>query len=129
MAVRMSQTSASSSLPSTPVTQARRSRKRARLQAPSIGERPQKRRSQPEPSSQRARSDIAQDEIQEGPQNTAHELEDDDTLDEVVLTIDMRNRDTIGCSYYVAREEKLYILSDVKYGGLDIIDNCKISSS
>ena len=61
------------------------------------------------------------------PQRAVDEMEEeeDDSLNEVMMAIDMRDRDTIGCSYYAAREEKLYVLSDIKYGGLDIIDTCK----
>ena len=61
----------------------------------------------------------------QAPRLLQDELEEDDSLNEVMMAIDMRNRDTIGCCYYVAREEKLYMLSDVKFGGLDIIDTCK----
>ena len=56
--------------------------------------------------------------------NPQDELEDDDALSEVMMAIDMRNRDTVGCAYYVAREETLYMLNDVKFGSLDIVDMC-----
>ena len=48
--------------------------------------------------------------------------EDNDSLNEVVMALDLRNRDTVGCSYYVAREEKLYLMGDVKFGGVDIVE-------
>ena len=38
------------------------------------------------------------------------------------MALDMRNRETVGCCYYVAGQEKLYIMSDIKYGGIGIID-------
>lgn len=50
------------------------------------------------------------------------EREDDDAANEVVMALDMRDRGTVGCCYYVAREEKLYFMDDVKFGGLDVID-------
>lgn len=53
------------------------------------------------------------------------EREDDDSLNEVVMAVDIQKKGTVGCSYYVAREEKFYILEDVKCGGLDVIDTCK----
>jgi len=53
-----------------------------------------------------------------------HEREDNDSLNEVVMALDLRNRDTVGCSYYVAKEETLYLMGDIKFGGLDIVDTC-----
>jgi DNA mismatch repair protein MSH5 len=53
-------------------------------------------------------------------------LEGDDSLNEVIMAIDMKERGTIGCAYYVAREEKLCMMEDVKLAGLDIVDNLKI---
>ena len=53
------------------------------------------------------------------------EREDNDALNEIVMAVDMRDRGTIGCSYYVAREEKLYFMDDVRFGGLDVIDTGK----
>ena len=53
---------------------------------------------------------------------TIHEREDADSLDEVIMAVDMRNGGDVGCSFYVAKEEKLALLSDVRGGGLQIID-------
>ena len=115
---------------SNPPSQARRPIKRVRLQVPSNDERSRKRRTRSQSSPTKrtqgpSTSEAAQDEAQQERQRTVDELEEDDTLHEVMMAIDMRNRDTIGCCYYVAREEKLYFLSDITYGGLDIIDTCK----
>ncbi len=52
--------------------------------------------------------------------------EDSDDMNEIVMAVDMREKGTIGCSYYVAREEKLYLMQDIKMAGLDIIDTLKI---
>lgn len=51
---------------------------------------------------------------------------DADSLNEVVMAVDIRERGTVGCSYYVAREEKLYFMEDVKLGGPEVVDACKI---
>lgn len=48
--------------------------------------------------------------------------ETDNSLDHVIMAVDMRDKGTVGCSYYVAKEEKLYMMDDVKYGGIDVID-------
>ena len=54
------------------------------------------------------------------------EREEDDSLNEVVMAVDMKERGTVGCCYYVAREEKFYILEDVECGGLEVIDTCML---
>ena len=41
------------------------------------------------------------------------------------MAVDVKVRGTVGCSYYVAREEKLYFMEDVKLGGLEVVDMCK----
>ena len=51
-----------------------------------------------------------------------HDREDNDALNEIVMALDLRNRDTVGCSYYVTREEKIYLMGDVKFGGVEIIE-------
>ncbi|KAF2460904.1 muts domain V-domain-containing protein [Lineolata rhizophorae] len=50
---------------------------------------------------------------------------DTDDLDEVVMAVDMKDRGTVGCSYYVARAEKLYFMEDVKSGSVDVIATLK----
>lgn len=46
----------------------------------------------------------------------------DNSLDQVIMAVDMRDKDTVGCCYYVAKEEKLYMMDDFNYGGIDVID-------
>lgn len=41
------------------------------------------------------------------------------------MAVDMRERGTVGCSYYVAAEEKLHFMEDVKLGGIEVVDNRK----
>lgn len=48
----------------------------------------------------------------------------DDTLSEVIMAIDMTPQKTIGCCYYVAREERLYFMEDIQIGDIDIVDTC-----
>ena len=63
-------------------------------------------------------------------QNAAdiQDREENDSLDEVIMAVDLRDRGTVGCCYYVAREEKLYLMEDVKHGGLEVVDSCIFSS-
>lgn len=54
-----------------------------------------------------------------------HEAEDDDdadALNEVILAVDLRERGTVGCAYYVARDEKLYFMEDARLGGVETIE-------
>jgi len=48
--------------------------------------------------------------------------DDPEHLSEVVMAVNLTERGTVGCAYYVAREEKLYFLEDVKLGGPNIVD-------
>lgn len=52
----------------------------------------------------------------------AAEDEEDEPLAERIMAVDMRDRGSIGCCYYVAAEEALYLLEDIKSGGLETID-------
>jgi DNA mismatch repair protein MSH5 len=56
----------------------------------------------------------------------SRESEDDpEHFNEVIMAVDMRERGTVGCCYYFAREEKLFLMEDLKLGGVDIVDMCK----
>lgn len=41
------------------------------------------------------------------------------------MAVHLSERGTVGCAYYVAREEKLYFMEDVKLGGPDVVDQRK----
>ena len=50
----------------------------------------------------------------------------DDVLDHVIVAIDVRDKDRVGCACYVASEEKLLCMEEI--GGLgsnDIVEKCK----
>jgi len=47
-----------------------------------------------------------------------------DDLSEVVMAVNMTDRGTVGCAYYVTRDEKLYFMEDAKLGGCEILDSC-----
>lgn len=52
---------------------------------------------------------------------------DVDALTEVIMAVNMTERGTVGCAYYVARDEKLYFMEDVVMGGADVVDARKSS--
>jgi DNA mismatch repair protein MSH5 len=56
--------------------------------------------------------------------NQLPEQSEDEEVDQIIMAIDMKEKQTIGCCYYVAQEEKLYLLEDVQSGGLEIIEKC-----
>lgn len=49
-----------------------------------------------------------------------------DAMHEVIMAVNVTDRGTVGCAYYVARNETLYFMEDVKLGGPDIVDSCKV---
>ncbi|CAK45383.1 mutS protein msh5 [Aspergillus niger] len=51
----------------------------------------------------------------------------DDELEQVVVAVDVRDSGTVGCSYYSALEEKLYLLGDLRYSTKEIIDSYTLS--
>ncbi|KAI9699119.1 MAG: MutS protein msh5 [Candelina mexicana] len=75
-----------------------------------------------------ARSSAAHSDNGLGRENDAEidDREDNDALNEVIMALDVKDRGTVGCSYYVARQEKMYFMEDVKFGGLEVIDTLKI---
>ncbi|KAI1273344.1 putative MSH5 protein [Xylaria sp. FL0933] len=49
-----------------------------------------------------------------------------DALNEIIMAVDMRDRgprgSTIGCAYYIALEQALYLLEDVAMAGVDLVE-------
>lgn len=59
-------------------------------------------------------------------ETSIEERENADALHEVIMCVDMRDRGTVGCAYYVARDEKLFLMADVTSGGTEVIETCKL---
>ena len=55
---------------------------------------------------------------------TRHD-EQDDTLNEVIMAVELTPRGTVGCCYYVARDEKIFFMEDIMMGDVDVVDACK----
>lgn len=47
---------------------------------------------------------------------------DFDEDQEVIMAVDVTDRGSIGCAYYVAREEKLCMMEDIQLGGAEMVD-------
>ena len=56
------------------------------------------------------------------PQDAEATEGEDEPISEIVMAVDMRDRGTVGCCYYVAATETLHMTADVKSAGLEIID-------
>lgn len=50
---------------------------------------------------------------------------DDDFDDHVIAAIDTKDYATVGCAYYSAEEEKMYLLGDSCSAGMETIDACR----
>lgn len=48
----------------------------------------------------------------------------EDDLGHVIAAIDIKDYGTVGCAYYSAEEEKLYLFGDTRSGGVETIDAC-----
>ncbi|EFW16551.1 DNA mismatch repair protein Msh5 [Coccidioides posadasii str. Silveira] len=59
-------------------------------------------------------------------ENTLSEGGGDDDLCQIIMAIDMKDRGTVGCSYYVADQKKLYIVEDIASGGMDVVETLKL---
>ncbi|RAH66189.1 MutS family protein MSH5 [Aspergillus aculeatinus CBS 121060] len=53
----------------------------------------------------------------------------DDELDQVIVAIDSRESGTVGCSYYSVREERLYLLGDLRHSDSEVIDSLILQTS
>ena len=52
--------------------------------------------------------------------------EQDDTLNEVIMAVDLTPRGTVGCCYYVARVEKMFFMEDIQMGDVDVVDALRL---
>ncbi|KAI0858379.1 putative MSH5 protein [Xylaria cubensis] len=61
-----------------------------------------------------------------GQDNEVLSEESADAMNEIIMAIEMRDRgprgSTLGCAYYVALEEALYLLEDVAMAGIDLVE-------
>jgi DNA mismatch repair protein MSH5 len=62
--------------------------------------------------------------LQNAQQSAAVDDDTDETLDNVIMAIDMKEHGTVGCAYYVTREERLFCMEDVVHGGTDTVETC-----
>lgn len=98
--------------------------------SPALPQLPRQNRVSLRPNSSHASSayrdqDVVRAPIRE-PDAEIQAREDSDAMNEVIMAVEMRDPGAIGCAYYIAREEKLCLMEDIKMAGLDIIDTLKL---
>lgn len=54
--------------------------------------------------------------------NESNSMIEADALNEVIMAVNMKNNGDLGCAYYVAAEEVLYLLEDVAMAGTDLVE-------
>ena len=54
---------------------------------------------------------------------------ENDWKDQIVMAVDVTNRHEIGCCYYLAKEQKLLLMTEIFDGGLEILDSCRLLTS
>jgi DNA mismatch repair protein MSH5 len=56
-----------------------------------------------------------------------HNADEDETDEhnEIVMAVDVKTPGTVGCCYYAACDEKLFLMEDLKLGGVDAVEACK----
>lgn len=54
------------------------------------------------------------------------EREGTDLINEIMMAIDVKKGGNVGCAYYVAREETLYLMQDIASGDIGIVDTLKL---
>ena len=57
--------------------------------------------------------------------NERNELQEAENLELVVMAVDIRDRGRVGCAYYVAREERLFCMEEVRAGDDSLIQTRK----
>ncbi|KAI1459397.1 muts domain V-domain-containing protein [Annulohypoxylon moriforme] len=66
------------------------------------------------------------DRRQENDEDSRHEdalsSEDADALGEIILAIDMKDNGNLGCAYYIAMDETMFLLEDVAMSGIDLVE-------
>lgn len=50
------------------------------------------------------------------------EPDDSEARDEIIMAIDMRDNGTVGCAYYVAIDEVLFLQEDIPMAGIEFVE-------
>ena len=50
------------------------------------------------------------------------DFDDNDALNEIIMAVDMKDNNTVGCAYYVVIEETLFLQDDIPVAGIEILE-------
>ncbi|KAI1079458.1 muts domain V-domain-containing protein [Whalleya microplaca] len=96
--------------------------------SPQLPQHPQRQRLSLRPPSQRASSVSSRrqpednDDVDDDDDDNVVSNEEADALNEVIMAIDMKDNGNLGCAYYIALDETLYLLEDVAMSGIDFVE-------
>lgn len=65
--------------------------------------------------------------IHEETEEEVHARENNDALNEIIMALDMQKHGTVGCAYYTAREQTLYLMEDSRMGGIEVVETLKLA--
>ncbi|KAI9883832.1 MAG: Translation elongation factor 1 beta [Watsoniomyces obsoletus] len=65
-------------------------------------------------------------ETDRGPDDIEELFEDDETLDDVIMAVDVR-KETMGCCYYIARDQKLCFMEDIRLADAQMVETLRIN--
>lgn len=70
-----------------------------------------------------SRSEASSTPCRHGESSLDHPDESEpDVLNEVIMAIDMKDNGTVGCAYYVAVDEALFLLQDIPLAGIELVE-------
>ncbi|KAJ0121776.1 hypothetical protein J7T55_008943 [Diaporthe amygdali] len=95
--------------------------------SPSLAPHPQSRTSRLSlPTRSAATSSTVQADHHGGPDESCsadnHSDDDPDGMNEVIMAIDMKDNGTVGCAYYVAIDEALFLQEDIPLAGMELVE-------
>lgn len=80
----------------------------------------------PVPSSSRQVRTPFNTETQPDQEESQRARSNDDDSGHIIAAIDMKDYGTVGCSYYSAGEERMYLLGDTRSGGMETVEACAL---
>jgi DNA mismatch repair protein MSH5 len=75
-----------------------------------------------QPSRAQPEQFVQNSESTRAPSESVAQNERDDTLNEIIMAVDLSPGATIGCCYYVARDEKMFFMEDIQMSDVDVVD-------
>ncbi|RMZ69201.1 dna mismatch repair msh5 [Pyrenophora seminiperda CCB06] len=71
------------------------------------------------------RGESLPDETSTNTRSETHDDINDDTLNEIIMAVDLSPRGIVGCCFYVARDEKMHFMEDIQCGDVGIVESLR----